>query len=315
MIPVSCLAINHLICLPLPPGSPLPSHLDRAQGRHLLPPTPLDSHHQNRRSSLVYVPVPSHPSNHLCCRRTSHTPSHLLNREEDRLTSRPNNPFTIHRNNRGSDHRQDHQPSRDLDPVGSPPRCQPSMEKLVVYPPSTSLRRTPASNSYALGSLSCTCNAGYTETGFGISLRCQPCPAGYYTATVGAANCSICPAGSYAPSEGSATCSMCRAGYVSPVDGSSSCSPCDPGYFSSSVGSTACVSAPPRGPLPAPDTRSATREPTTRSLLKPSACPALSSRHHDRLLRFSICQRLCESHGQLRHGEEESSSQFMILVL
>ena len=144
MIPVSCLAINHLICLPLQLEGPLPNHLGPAQSQHLLPPTPLGSHHQTRRSSLVYGPVPSHPSNHLRCRRTSHTPSHLLNLKEDRLTSRPNNPFTIHRNNRGSDHRQDHPPSRGLDQVGSRPRCPPSMEKLVAYPPSTCLLRTPA---------------------------------------------------------------------------------------------------------------------------------------------------------------------------
>ena len=146
MIPVSCLAINHLICLPLPPDSPLPNHLDPAQGRHLHPPTPLGSHHQNRRNSLLSGPVLSHPSNHLRCHRTSPLPTHLLNRKEDRLTSRPNNPFIIHRNNRESDHLQDHPSSRDLDPAGNPLRCPPSMGKLVAYPPSTSLRKIHASN-------------------------------------------------------------------------------------------------------------------------------------------------------------------------
>ena len=145
MIPVLCLATSHLICLQLLLGGPLPNHLDPAQGQLLLPPTPLGSHHQTRRSSLVYGPVFSHASNHLHCRRTSPLPSHLVNRNEDRLTSRPNNRFIIHRNNRGSVHRSNHPPSRDLDPAGSPPRCPPSMGKLVADPPSTSLRRTCAS--------------------------------------------------------------------------------------------------------------------------------------------------------------------------
>jgi hypothetical protein len=101
----------------------------------------------------------------------------------------------------------------------------------------------PNSNSYQIGSVTCRCNAGYTQFGADINLRCEACPAGF-TSKIGASECSICPRGSFSPVEGSGFCSICVAGSFSEYSGSTGCTSCTAGQYSPSAGAVNCQVAP-----------------------------------------------------------------------
>ena len=85
----------------------------------------------------------------------------------------------------------------------------------------------------ATKSTTCTCNAGYTQSGSGSGLVCTACSAGYYSSTVGGTSCSQCSAGQYSAA-GATACSSCPANSSSSA-GASTCT-CYGGYGQSGSG-------------------------------------------------------------------------------
>ena len=105
-----------------------------------------------------------------------------------------------------------------------------------------SCKACPAGSTSSAGATTCTCSAGYSQSGSGSSLSCSQCSAGYYAAA-GASSCSQCSAGSYSAA-GASSCSQCSAGSYSMSAGASSCSQCPPGSYQDTQGQTACKSCP-----------------------------------------------------------------------
>ncbi|CAH1233419.1 SCUBE3 [Branchiostoma lanceolatum] len=91
------------------------------------------------------------------------------------------------------------------------------------------------------GAASChKCPAGKYSTGGG-STTCLPCPAGKYSSTAGSTGCTVCSAGSYSSTAGSSSCTACPAGKYSDAKESTGCKACPAGKYSSKVESTSCL--------------------------------------------------------------------------
>ena len=97
---------------------------------------------------------------------------------------------------------------------------------------------------------------------YGSYIICLNCPAGTYSATIGAtsnATCQRCPAGSFSAA-GSANCTLCAAGFFAAAPGSASCTPCPAGTYSTASGATSSASclACPAGSYAGPNSTSCT---------------------------------------------------------
>ena len=71
-----------------------------------------------------------------------------------------------------------------------------------------------------IGSLTCTCPAGY----FGDGVTCSACPSGEVQPMAGASACEACPAGTF--DNGTEVCATCPQGEVQPLEGQTSCVAC-----------------------------------------------------------------------------------------
>eukprot|EP01034_Spumella_vulgaris_P024040 gene24040-30337_t len=92
------------------------------------------------------------------------------------------------------------------------------------------------SSSATEGADSCTCNAGYAQSGTGTGLTCTVCPDGAYS-LAGDATCTSCSAGTISTSPVSGTCTTCAAGRFSTA-GASVCSTCPAGQYSAANSET-----------------------------------------------------------------------------
>ncbi|CAH1275210.1 SCUBE1 [Branchiostoma lanceolatum] len=76
------------------------------------------------------------------------------------------------------------------------------------------------------------------------STGCNACVAGTYSRTAGSRVCEPCAAGEFSDNPGAASCQKCPAGTYSNSAASTGCSACEAGTYSSSAGSTDCKSCP-----------------------------------------------------------------------
>jgi hypothetical protein len=93
------------------------------------------------------------------------------------------------------------------------------------------------------GDDTCFCNAGYSQTGFGLSLNCTLCALGE-SSLPGDYNCTACPADSFA-SAVTHMCELCPINFYSSSSGQTECNSCPAGRATVSVGSTSsgrCIS-------------------------------------------------------------------------
>ncbi|KAJ1471547.1 hypothetical protein T484DRAFT_1843660 [Baffinella frigidus] len=107
----------------------------------------------------------------------------------------------------------------------------------------------PGTYKDALGIETCAlCPAGSFSAAVGAAdaSTCSPCPAGSYSAA-GAEACDLCHAGSYAVAPGALSCAGCPAGSSTAVEGASdaaACVPCEVGTYKSGSGAGTCVVCP-----------------------------------------------------------------------
>jgi hypothetical protein len=93
------------------------------------------------------------------------------------------------------------------------------------------------------GDDTCYCNAGYSQTDFGLHLNCTLCPLGEVSIP-GDHNCTECSAGTFADPL-THSCSFCPVNFFSGSTGQTDCRPCPAGRTTVSVGSTSvnqCIS-------------------------------------------------------------------------
>ena len=89
----------------------------------------------------------------------------------------------------------------------------------------------------------CVCRAGYFYNWTGdFELVCLGCPAGQFSAQVGASRCQDCSVGEYSLGGQVIACSMCRPGTYLDSTGASGCTNCSDGMFSGYDGATQCDS-------------------------------------------------------------------------
>jgi ABC-type multidrug transport system fused ATPase/permease subunit len=94
------------------------------------------------------------------------------------------------------------------------------------------------------GDETCYCNAGYSQTGFGLSLNCTLCPPGEMSLS-GSRNCTECPTGSFADTILTHTCVLCPVSFYSSSRGQTQCHACPAGRSTAVLGAISalqCVS-------------------------------------------------------------------------
>ena len=101
---------------------------------------------------------------------------------------------------------------------------------------------TPGSTSEFTGAMGCgsACNPGSAPARGG---KCAMCAAGKF-APAGAPRCQSCPRGQYSGTLGSPSCTQCAAGTYQAIAGSSSCMRCATGKFEPAQGATFCLNCP-----------------------------------------------------------------------
>lgn len=102
----------------------------------------------------------------------------------------------------------------------------------------------PAHSHSPTSATSCTCEAGYSQSGSGTSLSCTVCKGGYFSPTPGSTSCQLCPTNTHSQ-EASTSCSNCPS-FSSSAAGSSTCT-CYAGYAQSGIGKTLTCSLCPAG--------------------------------------------------------------------
>jgi hypothetical protein len=93
------------------------------------------------------------------------------------------------------------------------------------------------------GDETCYCNAGYYQTGFGLSLNCTLCPPGEVSLP-GDRNCTQCPRGSFGHPL-SHVCELCPVSFYASSSSQTQCQPCPAGRATATTGATSmeqCIS-------------------------------------------------------------------------